>query len=52
MNDVRRRQSADRRSLVTETTREVKVNKACNFCGNKNFKGTHVQYIYRHNDQC
>jgi len=27
------------------------MNKVCNFCGNKNFKETHVQYIYRHDDQ-
>lgn len=25
--------------------------KACNFCGNKNFRERHVQYIYKHNDQ-
>lgn len=25
--------------------------KACNFCGNKNFREKHVQYIYKHNDQ-
>lgn len=23
----------------------------CNFCGNKNFKDKHVQYIYKHVDQ-
>lgn len=25
--------------------------KVCNFCGNKNFREKHVQYIYRHNNQ-
>ena len=25
--------------------------KVCNFCGNKNFRERHVQYIYKHNDQ-
>lgn len=25
--------------------------KICNFCGNKNFKERHAQYIYRHNAQ-
>lgn len=25
--------------------------KVCNFCGNKNFREKHVQYIYRHNDR-
>ena len=25
--------------------------KVCNFCGNKNFKERHVQYIYKHNDR-
>jgi len=25
--------------------------KVCNFCGNKNFREKHVQYIYRHNEQ-
>jgi YgiT-type zinc finger domain-containing protein len=25
--------------------------KTCNFCGNKNFKEKHVQYIYKHNEQ-
>ncbi|MDI6801520.1 MAG: YgiT-type zinc finger protein [Thermodesulfovibrionales bacterium] len=25
--------------------------KACNFCGNKNFREKHVQYIYKHNDR-
>ncbi len=25
--------------------------KTCNFCGNKNFKETHTQYIYRHDSQ-
>jgi len=24
------------------------MKKICNFCGNKNFKGVRVQYIYRH----
>lgn len=27
------------------------MNKICNFCGNKNFKEKHIQYIYRHDDQ-
>jgi len=27
------------------------MNTKCNFCGNKNFKETKVQYIYRHNNQ-
>lgn len=27
------------------------MNKACNFCGNTNFKIKQVQYIYRHNNQ-
>ena len=27
------------------------MNKICNFCGNKNFKEKHTQYIYRHNNQ-
>jgi len=27
----------------------VKMQKACNFCGNKNFRDKRVQYIYRHN---
>jgi len=25
--------------------------KICNFCGNKNFKEKHVQYIYKHDGQ-
>lgn len=25
--------------------------KGCNFCGNKNFRERHVQYIYRHDEQ-
>ncbi len=25
--------------------------KTCNFCGNKNFRERHVQYIYKHNDR-
>jgi len=25
--------------------------KVCNFCGNKNFRGKHVQYIYKYNDR-
>ncbi len=25
--------------------------KVCNFCGNKNFREKHVQYIYKHNDR-
>ncbi|MEW6103781.1 MAG: YgiT-type zinc finger protein [bacterium] len=25
--------------------------KVCNFCGNKNFRGRYVQYIYKHNDR-
>jgi len=25
--------------------------KVCNFCGNKNFREKHTQYIYKHNDQ-
>lgn len=24
------------------------MNKICNFCGNKNFRETRVQYIYKH----
>ncbi len=24
--------------------------KVCNFCGNKNFKNTKVQYTYKHNE--
>ena len=31
--------------------RKDKMNKICNFCGNKNFRERHVQYIYKHNDQ-
>ena len=27
------------------------MNTKCHFCGNKNFRNTSVQYIYRHNDQ-
>jgi len=27
------------------------MNKVCNFCGNKNFREKHVQYIYRHDTQ-
>ena len=27
------------------------MNTKCHFCGNKNFKGTKVQYIYKHNNQ-
>ncbi len=27
------------------------MNKLCHFCGNKNFKKSKVQYIYRHNDK-
>ena len=27
------------------------MNKICSFCGNKNLKETHVQYIYRHDGQ-
>ena len=27
------------------------MNKICNFCGNKNFREKHVQYIYKHGDQ-
>ncbi len=26
------------------------MNTVCSFCGNKNFKQTHVQYIYKHDD--
>ncbi len=25
--------------------------KVCNFCGNKNFKSTKVQYTYKHSDK-
>ena len=25
--------------------------KVCNFCGNKNFREKHVQYIYKHDNQ-
>ena len=25
--------------------------KVCNFCGNKNFKSTKVQYTYKHDDK-
>jgi YgiT-type zinc finger domain-containing protein len=27
------------------------VNRICNFCGGKNFRERHVQYIYKHDDQ-
>ncbi len=27
------------------------MNTKCNFCGNKNFNESKVQYIYRHNNQ-
>jgi YgiT-type zinc finger domain-containing protein len=27
------------------------MSKLCNFCGNKNFKSSKVQYIYRHDDR-
>jgi YgiT-type zinc finger domain-containing protein len=27
------------------------MNTKCHFCGNKNFKETKVQYIYKHNDK-
>jgi YgiT-type zinc finger domain-containing protein len=27
------------------------MNTKCNFCGNKNFKETTVQYIYRHDNK-
>jgi YgiT-type zinc finger domain-containing protein len=27
------------------------MNTKCHFCGNKNFKHTSVQYIYKHNNQ-
>ena len=27
------------------------MKKICNFCGNKNFREKHVQYIYRHDGQ-
>jgi YgiT-type zinc finger domain-containing protein len=27
------------------------MKKICNFCGNKNFREKHVQYIYRHDSQ-
>ncbi len=27
------------------------MNTKCNFCGNKNFKNTKAQYIYRHDNQ-
>ena len=27
------------------------MSKKCSFCGNKNFKGKKVQYIYKHNDK-
>lgn len=30
---------------------EDSMNTKCNFCGNKNFKATKAQYIYRHNNQ-
>lgn len=31
--------------------RKDKMNKSCNFCGNKNFKENRVQYIYKHDDR-
>jgi YgiT-type zinc finger domain-containing protein len=31
--------------------REHKMDKVCNFCGNKNFRTKKVQYIYKHNDK-
>ena len=27
------------------------MKKICNFCGNKNFKEKHMQYIYKHDNQ-
>ncbi len=27
------------------------MSKLCHFCGNRNFKNSKVQYIYRHNDR-
>ncbi|MBU4450133.1 MAG: YgiT-type zinc finger protein [Actinomycetia bacterium] len=27
------------------------MTKICNFCGNKNFREGHIQYIYKHNNQ-
>ena len=27
------------------------MTKICNFCGNKNFREGHIQYIYKYNDQ-
>ena len=27
------------------------MKKTCSFCGNINFKKTHVQYIYKHNEK-
>ena len=27
------------------------MKKICNFCGNKNFKEKHIQYIYKHDNQ-
>lgn len=27
------------------------MSKTCNFCGNKDFREKHVQYIYKHEDQ-
>lgn len=27
------------------------MDKVCNFCGNKNFRSKHVEYIYKHNGQ-
>lgn len=27
------------------------MEKVCSFCGNRNFRDRHVQYIYRHNDR-
>lgn len=31
--------------------KEGKMDKICNFCGNKNFRPRLVQYIYKHNNQ-
>ncbi len=28
-----------------------KMSKICHFCGNRNFKDSKVQYIYRHSDR-
>jgi YgiT-type zinc finger domain-containing protein len=27
------------------------MTKTCNFCGNRNFREKHVQYIYKHDNQ-